>query len=305
MKVTLDLDELLESGRIDASEYAKFSALSARSTTNLAFNLMLGFGVAAVSGAALALLPQPDLTAIPLGLALLAAGLVVKFARWQQWTVLATICLVVGALIFAGGVIVAAQGSMAAFWLVALVLAAVGVAARSALLMVLAVLSLASSIGARTGYLHAMYFLGIEEPTVTVVLFTLLATLAWWLSRRMGGDHRRLAGVAARTCVFLVNFGFWIGSLWGDRLDTATVVVAPWVFAVLWAVALVAAGVWAWRRDRRWLVNVVAVFAAIHFYTQWFEYLDATPATVLAAGLLALAFALGWRHLNRAAPTPA
>ena len=31
-------------------------------------------------------------------------------------------------------------------------------------------------------------------------------------------DLARLALVAARTSVFMVNFGFWIGSLWGDDL---------------------------------------------------------------------------------------
>jgi iron complex transport system permease protein len=30
--------------------------------------------------------------------------------------------------------------------------------------------------------------------------------------------------------------------------------------------------------NRRWLVNLVALFAGIHFYTQWFERLGATPS---------------------------
>jgi hypothetical protein len=46
------------------------------------------------------------------------------------------------------------------------------------------------------------------------------------------------------------------------------------------------------------LVNVAAVFAAIHFYTQWFERLDASALSVLIAGLLALGFAVGLRALN-------
>ncbi len=45
-------------------------------------------------------------------------------------------------------------------------------------------------------------------------------------------------------------------------------------------------------------MNTVAVFAGIHFYTQWFERLGASAETVLIAGLLALALAVGLRMLN-------
>ena len=115
----------------------------------------------------------------------------------------------------------------------------------------------------------------------------------------------------------LVNFGFWIGSLWGDPLMllrsmnakdaalafmTKTVIPAI-VFSVLWAVALFGAGIWAVQVNRRWMVNLVAVFAGIHFYTQWFERLGATPLSVLLGGLvmLASAFAL-WAFNRRDAP---
>ena len=37
--------------------------------------------------------------------------------------------------------------------------------------------------------------------------------------------------------------------------------------------------------NRRWLVNLVALFAGIHFYTQWFERLGATPLSVLLGGV--------------------
>jgi hypothetical protein len=98
--------------------------------------------------------------------------------------------------------------------------------------------------------------------------------------------------------VFLVNLGFWIGSLWGDRNPGGEVVIADWIFASLWAVALIATGIWAWTSNRRWLVNVVAVFGGIHFYTQWFERLGASAETVLIAGLLALGSAILLRLLN-------
>jgi hypothetical protein len=297
MKVTIDLDKLLEEGKISQAEYAKFTQFSARGTAALAFNILVGFGVIAVSGATLALLPTPT-TAIALGLVICAAGIALVYARYEQWMVLANICVVVGALLFGGGIIKAGEGSIGSFLLVAAAFAGAGVLARSWLLTVLAVFALSSCLGARTGYLHATYFLGIQEPTLTVLLFTIFSIGTYQLSKRLAADYQGIAIAASRTGVFLVNFGFWIGSLWGDRKQGGEIVIADWVFAGLWAIALIAAGVWAWKRNRRWLVNVVAVFGGIHFYTQWFERLGASAETVLIAGLLALGFAIGLRALN-------
>jgi hypothetical protein len=82
---------------------------------------------------------------------------------------------------------------------------------------------------------------------------------------------------------------------------TKTVIPAT-VFSVLWAVALLGAGIWAVQVNRRWLVNLVAVFAGIHFYTQWFERLGATPLSVLLGGLVMLASAFALWMFNRRVP---
>jgi len=181
MKVTIDLDKLLEEGKISQAEYDKFTQFSARGTAALAFNILVGFGVIAVSGATLALLPTPT-TAIALGLVICAAGIALVYARYEQWMVLANICVVVGALLFGGGIIKAGEGSVGSFLLVAAAFAGAGVLARSWLLTVLAVLALSSCLGARTGYLHATYFLGIQEPTLTVLLFTIFSIGTYQLS---------------------------------------------------------------------------------------------------------------------------
>jgi hypothetical protein len=313
MKVTLDLTRLLEQGKISQAEFDKLGALSAQDTGSLAFNILIGFGVAAVSLGAVALVPKP-LTAAVVGAAVFAFGLVLVIARSEPWALLAQICLCVGALIFAGGIIAIDEGSLRALLLVTAVFTAAAIAARSGLLMVAAVLALASCIGARTGYWHATYALSITEPTLTVVLFSLMALATYHLSKRLKSDYERLALMAARTSVFLVNFGFWIGSLWGDRLilirsfrdifaapdaTAAAVVLPPWLFSVGWALSLVATGIWATRAGRRWVVNVVAVFGAIHFYTQWFDKLGPTPMSFLLGGLLMLGFALALWTFNR------
>jgi len=216
----------------------------------------------------------------------------------EQWNVLANICILIGALMTGGGILTEADGSLVSILSVTVIFAVAGVFARSTLLAVLATLMLSASIGARTGYFHASYFLFIQEPTATVILFSVLAIGLYQLSKKLSTEYERVAIASARTGVFLVNFGFWVGSLWGERSDTQEVIISAAVFAILWALALLATAIWSWKRNRRWVLNVVAIFAGIHFYTQWFEYLGASPGTVLIAGLLALGFAVGLRSVN-------
>lgn len=297
MKVTLDLDKLLSEGKITAIEYAKFKELAAESTGSLAFNILIGFGVIAVGGAALALVPT-SATAIILGLFVLITGLAVLRGSFEQWRVLANICILVGALMTGGGIISDFDGSLPSILSVTAIFTVASILARSTLLAVLATLILSACIGAKTGYFHASYFLVIEEPTVTVILFSVLAVALYQLSRRLTPEYEGIAVASARTSVFLVNFGFWVGSLWGERSDQRDIIISEAVFAVLWALALLATGIWSWRSNRRWVLNTVATFGGIHFYTQWFEHLGPSPGAVLVAGLLTLGFALALRTAN-------
>jgi len=297
MKVTLDLDKLLSEGKITAIEYAKFKELAAESTGSLAFNILIGFGVIAVGGAALALVPT-SATAIILGLFVLITGLAVLRGSFEQWRVLANICILVGALMTGGGIISDFDGSLPSILSVTAIFTVASILARSTLLAVLATLILSACIGAKTGYFHASYFLVIEEPTVTVILFSVLAVALYQLSRRLTPEYEGIAVASARTSVFLVNFGFWVGSLWGERSDQRDIIISEAVFAVLWALALLATGIWSWRSNRRWVLNTVATFGGIHFYTQWFEHLGPSPGAVVVAGLVTLGFALALRTAN-------
>lgn len=297
MKVTLDLDMLLAEGRITRDEYFRLSALSMKSTGVLGINLLTGFGVAAVAASLLALVPEP-ITAVVLGLGLLVTGGVMRRVQVEHWDILAGICVLIGALLTGGGILVHTGGSLGSILAVTALFAVSSIVARSALMAALATLMLSSAIGAKTGYFHASYFVVIQEPVFTIALFTGLAIGLFLLSKRLPEAYARLAIVAARTSVFLVNIGFWIGSLWGEPLEAGGLTLGTDVFSVLWAVALLLAGGWAWWSNRRWLLNIAAVFAGIHFYTQWFEHLGATPGTVLVSGLLALGLAMGLRHLN-------
>ena len=299
MKVTLDLTKLLEEGRITREEHDRLSRLGAAGTGSLAFNILLGFGVMAVSAGAVALVPTA-ITGIVLGAIVLGAGLSLYAARAAQWELFAHICTLVGAIGLAAGVVIEAEGAAWAFFAITVGFAATGIMARSGLLIVLAVLALSSSIGARTAYMHASYFIGVEEPTLTIVAFGILALACYRASKVLPSAFERLALQAARTSLLLVNLGFWIGSLWGDDSELLGIRLNDGIFILLWAAGLLAVGVWGAQQNRRWIVNSAAIFGAIHFYTQWFERLGANPGSVLLAGILALAFAIGFWRFNRA-----
>src|SRR3981189_2636237 len=312
LKITLNISKLVEEGKLTRAEADRLTALAAHDTGSLGINVLIGFGTLAITAGAVALVPTP-LTAVGLGLGLFAAGSVIVLNRVEQWILLGQICLVTGALMFGGGVVAYGDGSLASMLIVMSAFGLTAVAARSSLLMVLAVLAASACLGARTGYSHAVYSLAIFEPTLTVVLFSALALGAYRVWRRLPADYERLAIAAARTSLLLINFGFWIGSLWGDPLMlmrsmntkdaslafmTETVIPAA-VFSIAWAVVLLGAGIWAVRVNPPWWVTLVAVFPGIHFSTQWFERLGATPLSVLVGGLVMLASAVALWMFNR------
>lgn len=321
MKITLDLSKLVEEGRLTPADAERLKALAKHDTGSLGINILIGFGVIAVaSGVVTLLLTMFEFKPLPVvifGAAVLAIGIALTLARQASTELIASILTVIGALSFAGALIVYENGSLRAAIAITLVFATSALIARSSLLMGLAVLSLAGCLGARTGYMHAMYSLSIQEPTVTIVLFSALALGAYIASKRLTADYERLAITAARVSVFLVNFGFWIGSLWGDRLTmlrrmgpdpVATaraarqaVAIPDYAFSIVWALALLAIGIWGARENRRWVVNIAAVFGGIHFYTQWFAILGANALSVLGGGILILATAMALYRYNKKA----
>jgi uncharacterized membrane protein len=224
----------------------------------------------------------------------------------KEWGLLGNLLLLVGSITTAGGILFLTQGSLIGFLTVAALLLCAAVTVKSGLLAAMAVLSLTAASGGATGYWHASYMLAIYHPTLTICLFSILSLVAYVLSKSIPLDYQRLAIIIARTSMLVVNFGFWIGSLWGDNpMDLSAMrsvwspTVSPLVFVVGWAVALLATGVWAAASNKRWVVNTVAVFGAIHFYTQYFELLGAEPASILFAGLIALGIAFAFVHYNK------
>jgi iron complex transport system permease protein len=326
MKITLDLSKLVEEGKLTPAQADHLKALAKHDTGSLGINILIGFGVIAVAAGAVTLLLTifefKPLPVVIFGAAILALGVALTLTRNASTELIAQILTVIGALSFAGALMVYDDASLRSAIAITLIFGVSAVVARSSLLMGLAVLALGSCLGARTGYSHAMYSLAIQEPTLTIVVFSGLALAAYLVSQRLKADYERLAITAARVSVLLVNFGFWIGSLWGDRLMLGRTLFSPesipsgsvWrtavaipasVFTIGWAIALLAVGIWGARENRRWVVNVAAVFGGIHFYTQWFSILGANALSVLGGGILILVTAMAlYRYNKAAAATP-
>jgi iron complex transport system permease protein len=309
MKVTIDIDKLLREGRISREEYARLQGFAAAETGSLAMNILLGFGVIATAGGTLALLHSAA-SSIVLGAVLVGGGLVLSREAPKTWGLLSAILLLVGSVLSSGGIVYLTEGSVAGFLVVTALLGLSGVWARSGLLISMATLAISPTIGAATAYQHAMYMLVIQQPTLTVVLFSLLAYGTYRASLTMEPGLQRLALISSRTSILLVNFGFWVGSLWGDSFGRghynyeANVPgrVPDTAFALTWAAALILTGMWAAGQNRRWVVNTVSVFGAIHLYTQFFEHLGATPGSIVIAGLGAIGIAMALLRYNRNEP---
>ena len=299
MKVTLDLDVLLDEGKITQKEHDKFSGFSAKNTSSLGFSILIAFGVVAIIAGLLILVPSAEV-ATGIGLLILVSGIGVLRSESDQWRLLANIFVVLGALLFGGGVLMLSENSESPTLIilfVVVVYAMASVLARSSFLAVLSVFLSSSLIGAMTGYGFATYSLSIENPITTVLLYTALGISLYQVSKNVDVKYESIALAGAKASVFLVNFGFWIGSLWGSKSDFGGVIF-PEVFSILWAIAILAAGVWAVKNNRRWTLNVIATFGGIHFYTQWFDYLGASPTTLILLGVLTLGCVFAIKALN-------
>jgi len=303
MKIVLDLTKLVAEGKLTPAQAEELQRLAKVDTSLLAINILMTLGVVAIAVGVLVLLPTPA-TAIALGLALAMAGIAVSFAINLQWSLLGTAMTIAGGLIAAGGFGIQCDPHWIGFAVAAALLMGLAITIRSALLSGLTVFALAGLLGSSTGYDFATYFLEVEEPTATIVVFAILALAAYLIGQRVPAEYERLALSFARISLVMVNFGFWIGSLWGDNPGHSwrgagweQPVIPDYAFVIGWAVALIGVGIWAAGVNRRFVVNMVATFGAIHFYTQWFERLGADPLTIMLAGLIVVAIAVGlWRY---------
>lgn len=263
MKVTLDLSKLLQEEKITREEYERLLALGRRQSWRHAWVVLGVMSIIALVLGAIGLLPDEVLERIGN-----------FFVRLYD-----------------------ALGRQASHAIVFFLVLGGGVLARSGFLTGLSCFVVLSFLGGTAFYTHAAYFVAIEEPAVTVLVFSVLALLGLAVSFRLSADYERLAIIFARTCLILVNMAFWVGSLWGS--DSPMGQIPDWVFSLVWAAGLVAILIWGAHEGRLFVVNAAISFGSIHFYTQWFEFFGAEPLPLFIGGVIGVALAYAVPRFNR------
>ena len=297
MKVTLDLTDLVSRGEITKDEADRLAKLGARDTGSLGSNILLGFGTVAVALGGGFLFPTAQ-SVIVIGAILFVIGLGLIINKLVRWALFAQICITIGALGIVGGISFLSDGNMYVNLALAAGLAGAAFAAPSALLGSLAVLQFSIALGAGTAYWHGGYFTWVEQPTLTIAVLAVMAIALTYVATRLPTAYERVALIMARTGVLIINLAFLIGSIFGDQKIDWDVDTERLAYSAVWAVLLIGVGLWGVMSNRRWVVNAAAVFGAIHFYTQWFEYLGPNPFSVLGGGILLIGFGLALRWFN-------
>lgn len=309
-RITLDLDALVSSGQLEADEAVRLRALALPGGRDgLLVNLFLVFGAVSVAAGSIALVPNA-MTGLALALmALAGAEYLRRSARGSSLKVLGSGLALIGTLGVAGWIgwefRDVPDGTVPCV-LITAVMVASAIWFRSSFLAALSVLSLGAVLGSGTGYWHASYGLFVQEPTITLVVFAALAAGLYQARGALSDAWASMTTVAARTAMFMVNFGFWVGSLWGDRIGEHWFAPERWqarrawretaltlpdtVFTLGWAGILVT--LVATRRKGSFLSAASIVFLAIHGYTQYFEVLGASPESLVVGGLVLVGLAV-------------
>jgi iron complex transport system permease protein len=133
------------------------------------------------------------MTGAALGIVLVAIGLAISFFVTEQWGLLGTATTIIGALLLAGGVIGFVEADFVGLAFSALLFLALAVVIRSNFLVALVPLALAGVLGSSTGYMHAVYMLTVNEPSITIAFFAVLAGAAYLVSQHVGQAYQQLA----------------------------------------------------------------------------------------------------------------
>lgn len=319
-KITLDLDTLIASGKLTQNEADRLKGFAepnrAVSTLVQVFYIL---GALALSAGVVALKPEPIIGLI---LALIALG----FAAWVQAKKSESLSILGVGMSIAGTLGVCGwfateygtgTNALLINTVVTLIVLASAIWFRSLFLIALVPVGLAAMLGSGTMYWHASYGIFVTEPTITIIVFGVLALGLFAVCYKLPAIRDMQALVAARVSWMIMNFGFWVGSLWGDYIGEhfhfggnyasyeeteawrATAFHVPdYAFVVAWALASI--GTIFWLKSHRFAVNAGITFLAINAYTQFFERFYESAWALILGGASLLVFAWALFNFDRA-----
>jgi iron complex transport system permease protein len=317
-RITLDLDALVADGRLTSAEAERLAgmAMPGRGISTV-IQVLYILGALGLAGGVMALKPDP---VTGMALAALAIGFAVfaQATKREDMGLLGTAMGICGTVGLCGSIGLQFGETLPAITVNGIITAitlAVAILLRSRFLAALVPLGIAALLGSSSEYWHASYAIIVKESTITVIAFAVLSGILFLGAHRLRGVWAQMATVAGRVSWLLMNFGFWVGSLWGDHIgdgfipenaESATglesfragaLFIPEWVFIFAWAAVSVLTIVFMHRN--RFAVNASITFLAINVYTQFFEWFGGSAFVMLTGGVTLLAFAFGLYHFDR------
>jgi hypothetical protein len=320
--VSLDLDKLVRDGTLSHNEAQRLSKF-AEAPRTAGYLISVLYIIGAIAAAAGVVLLKPTATTgLFIAIVCLIAGQFIRFKKIDALSIL-SLALGIGAAAGLIGWFVLEFGetlpAMAVNGFATGVTLLMAILFRSKFLAALVPLGVGAIIGSGGAYWHASYGIFVQEATITIALFTPLAAALWWFGRKvLHADWSPMAIVAARMSFIISNFGFWVGSLWGDRVgefifgpgrelrredyqawreardafrDTLPY-IQDHIFALGWAVFSIGAIALGRRIGNRFLEITGVVFLAINAFTQYFEFFQDEPWALIFGGIALVAIAL-------------
>ncbi len=191
----------------------------------------------------------------------------------------------------------------------------------------LAIIPFAQALDTGTFYFHAAYAFYSPESTLSILQMSLLIGLCIWAGGRLEERTTRHLRILTIMAFIVANLCALVGSLWGDFVGETTwgpgysrygsgvetwqewralrdafretaFYISEEIYAILWALILVAMAAWAAFGNRRGLFNTTLTFIGIHAYTQMFESFGDEPLAYVIGGLAAIPLAWGMLQLN-------
>lgn len=294
MRILINLDKLQQDGVITPELAKTLQAYSIRDTGSTAINGLLAFGAILMGIGILVWLDSKEAAAlISLIIFILGYGINTYYNTWAK---LGNICMILATLIFSGATGLIINHPFFSPMLGTLILCVATVVTKSHLLISLVPFTLFAII--------ANNVKGTIDMSILVILFySFLSLVAWNLAKKFKNPYQSLLITFTRINIILVNFGFWTASTFGDIASGglyANSYLSSTMFSIYWLIALVSAGIWGAKRGRRFMVNTVMVFGAVHAFTHCIG-LEWYPLSDIIAGAVCIVFGLFlWRYNQKA-----